>query len=139
MQVDCVGMMRRNRLFRRNYQHAIDHPTYERQRDKLTEDTALAEMAVHEARIDELDIEGVLAFAEHLLLNSARLWSEASLDQKQRLQHVFFPAGVTFGADGFGTTETSLMFKMLDAIAGSKDDEASPTGFEPKSSRRGRR
>jgi site-specific DNA recombinase len=85
------------------FRRAIDRPTYERQRDKLAEDTALAEMAVNDARIDELDIEGVLAFADHLLLNVARMWAEASPDQKQRLQRTLFPRGVTYGTDGFGT------------------------------------
>jgi site-specific DNA recombinase len=88
-------------------------------------------VALHDARLDELDVEGVLAFAEHLLLNAARMWAEASLDQKQRLQRVLFPQGVTYGEGGFGTTETSLVFTMLDAIAASKESEASPTGFEP--------
>ena len=111
------------------YAHAIDKPTYDRQRYRLAEETALAEMAVNDARIDELDIEGVLAFAEHLLVDVARLWTEASLDQKQRLQHVFFPSGITYGAEGFGTAETSLVFTMLDAIAASKNNEASPTGI----------
>jgi hypothetical protein len=113
------------------FQHAIDRPTYDRLRDKLAEDTALAEMACNDARIDELDIEGVLAFAEHLLLNVARMWTEASLDQKQRLQRVLFPKGVTYGADGFGTAEGSLVFTMLDAIAAPETSEVSPTGFVP--------
>lgn len=104
--------------------------TYERQRDKLAEETTLAEMAVNEARLDEFDVEGVLAFAEHLLTNVARMWTEASLDQKQRLQSVLFPSGVTYGADGFGTAETSLIFSMLDAIAVPKHGEVSPPGFE---------
>ena len=113
------------------FRRAIDGPTYERQRDKLAEDTTLTEMAVNDARIDELDSEGVLAFAEHLLLNVARLWAEASLDQKQRLQGVLSPSGVTYGADGFGTAEASLVFTMLDTLAIPKRSEASPTGFEP--------
>lgn len=113
------------------YRRAIDQTTYERQRDKLAEEVALAEMALHDARIDELDVEGVLAFAEHLLVNVARLWAEASSDQKQRLQRVLFPSGVTYGTDGFGTAEVSMVFDMLNAIAAPKIGEASPTGFAP--------
>lgn len=93
-----------------------DRATYERHRDKLAEEATLVEITLNDARLEELDVEAVLAFAEHLLLNVARKWSEASLDQKQRLQHVLFPAGVTYGADGFGTAETSLVFGMLQAI-----------------------
>ena len=53
-------------------------------------------MALHEARLDDLDVEGVLNFAEHVLTNAGRLWTELSLDQKQRLQQVLFPKGVTY-------------------------------------------
>jgi hypothetical protein len=41
------------------------------------------------------------------------------------------------GAEGFGTEETSTIFTMLDAIAASNSDEASPTGFEPERGRVG--
>lgn len=51
----------------------IDQRTYQRQVDKLDEEIALAEPALHDARLDELDVEGVLAFAEDLLANPARL------------------------------------------------------------------
>ena len=88
-------------------------------------------MAAHDSRLEELDAEGILAFAEQLLLNVARMWADASSDQKQRLQRVLFPAGVTYGAEGFGTTEASLVFEVLDALAAPESSEASPTGVEP--------
>jgi site-specific DNA recombinase len=110
----------------------IDQRTYQRQVDKLDEDITLAETALHDARLDELNIEGVVAFAEHVLTNPGRLWVEASLEQKQRLQKVLFPRGVTYSPDGrFGTTETSVIFRLLHALPTRKEGEASPTGFEP--------
>ncbi len=87
---------------------------------------------VHDARLDELDVESVLAFAEYVLSNPGRLWGEASLEQKQRLQKVWFPRGVTYSQDGrFGTAETSVIFRLLQALPTEKSSEASPTGFEP--------
>ena len=35
------------------YERSIDHEVYERQRDKLQEELALAELNLHEARIDQ--------------------------------------------------------------------------------------
>jgi hypothetical protein len=100
--------------------------------DKLDEEITLAEIALHDARLDELDVEGVLAFADYVPTNAGRLWVEASLDQKQRLQKVLFPQGVTYSADGaFGTAETSVIFRLLQAVPTQKASEASPTGFEP--------
>ena len=72
----------------------IDQDAYDGRMDKLNQDIALAEMELTDAKLDELDMEGALGFAEHLLRNAGRLWSEASIEQKQRLQRVFFPSGV---------------------------------------------
>jgi hypothetical protein len=40
--------------------------------------------------VDELDVEGILAFAERILPRASGLWVQASLDYKQRLQQLFF-------------------------------------------------
>ena len=110
----------------------IDQRTYQRQVEKLDEEIMLAEAALHAARIEELDVEGVLGFAEYVLANAGRLWVEASLEQKQRLQKVLFPQGVSYSPDGrFGTAETSVIFRLLQAVPSENTREASPTGFEP--------
>lgn len=49
------------------HERLIDQPTYQRQVQQLDEDIALAEMAANDAKLDQLDIEGVLGFAEHVL------------------------------------------------------------------------
>src|SRR5258706_14699335 len=46
------------------YAEAIDVTTYGRQRDKLREELTLAEIDHHPEAVDELDVEGILAFAE---------------------------------------------------------------------------
>jgi len=38
--------------------------------------------------------------------NAARLWSESSPDQKQRLQKLIFPAGVLFAEGTYRTSTT---------------------------------
>jgi len=70
------------------HEHSIERPTYERQRDRLRERLALAEMELSAAIEGQVDVEGVLAFAEHLLTNAAKLWLELDLNQKQQLQQV---------------------------------------------------
>jgi hypothetical protein len=48
--------------------------------------------------------EGLLGFAENVLSDPAGLWARADLDQRQRLQKVLFPAGLSYPqAEGFGT------------------------------------
>ena len=41
-------------------------------------------------------MEGILAFAERVLPRASDLWVQASLNQKQRLQQLFFGDGVAF-------------------------------------------
>ena len=113
------------------YQKSIDQATYDRQRDKLREETALVEIELHEARLDELDVEGVLGFAEHLLRNVGRAWLEASLDQRQRLQQVLFPEGLRFDGEAFGTAVTCLAFKDFGELRPTGTDLASPRGILP--------
>src|SRR4029077_1160607 len=68
------------------HERTIDRQTYERQRDQLREQLALAEMEIGDGVLNQLDVEGVLAFAEHVLTNAARLWMELGLDDRQRLR-----------------------------------------------------
>jgi hypothetical protein len=46
------------------YSESIDVTTYGRQRDKLREELTLAKIDHHAEAVDELDVEGILAFAE---------------------------------------------------------------------------
>ena len=104
---------------------------YERQRDKLNEKIVLAEMQERKAKLEGYDVEGVLAFAEHVILNAARLWTEFSSDQKQRLQKVLFPEGMTFKNGEFGTSVTCPLFNVLDKVEGEKSRLATLPGIEP--------
>ncbi len=114
------------------YQRSIDSTTYEQQRDRMREKLALAELELHEARIENVDIEGVLGFAEHLLENAAQMWVDAGLEQRRQLQTAIFPEGLPFSGQGFGTAPTCLAFMQLEKSGASENGMASsPPGFEP--------
>ena len=53
---------------------------YRQQLDKLNEELTLAEMAANDAKLEAFDVEAVLNFAEHIILNAVRLWTEYSLE-----------------------------------------------------------
>ncbi len=113
------------------YRQAVSKETYQRQSDKISEEITLAEMAAHDTRLDELDIEAVLNFSQHVILNAARLWIEFSLDQKQRLQKVIFPEGLTYSPDGFGTAVASPIFNILGDGEDGEKIMAPQVGLEP--------
>ena len=45
------------------HRQVIHQATYTEQVGKVSEEIALAEIAAHEAKLEEIDVEGVLAFA----------------------------------------------------------------------------
>jgi hypothetical protein len=73
------------------FERSIDIETYDRHAEKLREDLTLARMDRHSGQLEELDVEGILAFAERVLPRAADLWVQASLHQRQRFQQLFFP------------------------------------------------
>ena len=117
------------------YGKRIDAVTYERQRDKLREDIALVRMELEQARLEEIDVEGLLDFAEHVLNNAAHLWLDASPEVKRRLQTVIFPEGLRFRDGELGTATTYLAFSHLQGIGADRKGLASPPGISPGSMR----
>lgn len=92
------------------YSEAIDVTTYGRQRDKLREELTFAKIDHHAEAVDELDVEGILAFAERILPRASDLWVQASLDYKQQLQQQFFPEGIAFDGNRFNRTAATAPF-----------------------------
>jgi hypothetical protein len=96
--------------------------------DQLRELVALAEIELSEMVIEQLDIDSVLAFAEHVVTNAARLWMELDLVQKRRLQQILFPEELRFDGEKFGTAVTCLPFKKLDGCVGLVNQSGVPSG-----------
>jgi len=76
----------------------------------------LAKIDHHAEAVDELDVEGILAFAERILPRASDLWVQASL-YKQRLQQLFFPEGIAFDGNRFNRTRRNgATFQLLGAV-----------------------
>jgi hypothetical protein len=76
----------------------------------------------HSGQLDELDVEGILAFADRVLPRASDLWVQASLEQRQRFQRLFFPEGIAFDGNGFvGTRVTAPAFSYLRPIEGGNE------------------
>jgi hypothetical protein len=86
------------------FERSIDIDTYDRHAGKLREELTQARIDRHSGQLDELDVEGILAFAERVLPRAADLWVQASLDQRQRFQQLFFPEGISLDGNGFVRT-----------------------------------
>jgi hypothetical protein len=73
----------------------------DRHAEKLREELTLARIDRHSGQLEELDVEGILAFADRILPRAADLWVQASFEQRQRFQQLFFPDGISFDGNGF--------------------------------------
>jgi hypothetical protein len=90
----------------------------------------------HAEAVDELDVEGILAFAERVLPRASDLWVQASLDYKQRLQQLFFPEGIAFDGIGFNRTAvTAPLFNYLAPDQSAEEILVSRAGIEPSTRR----
>ena len=117
------------------YERTIDVERYDRHRDKLREELTLVQIDRHATELEELDVEGILAFAERVLPSASNLWVQSSLNQKQRLQQLFFPEGVRFdGKRLVGTGLTLPVFNYLRPDEDSKLGVVDQTGIEPVTS-----
>ena len=118
------------------FQQSIDAKTYERQRDRLREELTLAQIDHHAEATDELDVQGILAFAERILPRASDLWVQASLDYKQRLQQLFFPEGIAYDGIRFNRTAvTAPLFNYLAPDQSAKESLVSRGGIEPPTRR----
>jgi hypothetical protein len=118
------------------YSESIDLTSYSRQRDKLREELTFAQIDHHTEAVDELDIEGILAFAERILPRASDLWVEASLDYKQRLQLLFLPEGIAYDGIRFNRTAvTAPLFNYLAPSESADEKMVSPLGIEPRTNR----
>ena len=95
------------------FARAIDLATYERQRDRLREALTLVQIDRHSTQLEELDVEGVLAFAERVLPKASDLWVHASLDQRQRLHRYFSSFACQFSTtvSGCGGASTAIRIR----------------------------
>ena len=114
------------------FAQSIDIDTYDRHKDKLRQELTLLDIDRHSDLLEKFDVEGILAFAERVLPRAADLWVQASLEQRQRLQQLFFPDGVVFDGNRFVRTGVSThAFKYLAPDSAAENNLASPPGFEP--------
>ena len=110
------------------FQQVITADDYKDMKDALNSEMAVVELNLSRARVDEIEVDKVLDFAENLLLNPAGVWQCCSLEQKQRLQQVLFPQAIEYADGVYRTQETSFLFKGLENVSGYEEAVGSATG-----------
>jgi hypothetical protein len=79
------------------FEQVIDEATYSARRAEVRERQALADLALNQAIVDTIDVEGEIAAAEYAITNGATLWTGTqSVERRMRLQWALLPDGVMF-------------------------------------------
>jgi hypothetical protein len=114
------------------FEQSIDIDVYDRHAEKLREELVLLRMDRHASEVEELDVEGILAFAERILPRAADLWVQSTLDQRQRFQQLFFPDGIAFNGSMFvGTAATARAFSYLPGLGTGNERMVAQNLLEP--------
>ena len=85
-------------------------------------------VALSETTKAEVDIEGVLDFAQELFLDPAKMWRNLNPAQRRIFQGSIFPEGVTFDGEFNRTPVTASFVAQLRDFQGGETCMASPTG-----------
>jgi site-specific DNA recombinase len=98
---------------------------------KLEDDLRFARIARRDLQVESIDVEAILDYGESLLLNVASMWTEATFEQKQRIQRVLLPSGAPYADGAFGNAEIVSVFRYLRELESSEVSLVAHTGFEP--------
>ena len=58
----------------------IDKRTHTRQRDRIREAIGDAEVELSDSAVEQIDVDGIMGFAETVLQNAAKLWKQSGLN-----------------------------------------------------------
>src|SRR5262249_52670897 len=117
------------------FDRTIDRDTYERQKVRLREDVADAQIDQQASELEEIDATGILAFAQRVLPRASELWVHSTLDQLHPLEHFFFPGGFFFDEKRFARTAVSTpAFNWLEISEDQKTSLVDQAGIEPATS-----
>ncbi len=62
----------------------VDQDAYGEKRAPLKNDEALLKSQLHDAAIDELDVDPPLDLSQHMLKNAGRIWTTLGIDDRSR-------------------------------------------------------
>jgi len=112
---------RRQRLVDAMVDGLLDKETFQKQSKRLEVEIAAARCEVEDARLKDLNVEEALEFAKQVVSDPAKIWQEASLDQRQRLQKVLTGGEIMLCENGaVGTVVTTPIHSVLSMVETNK-------------------
>jgi DNA invertase Pin-like site-specific DNA recombinase len=88
---------------------------YNRNIQQVKNNIMAKKVSLLDLKVDESDFSECIKYCKFFLANTAKLWEEGNLTQRQRFQNLIFPAGITFEGETIRTKETALIFSHFQA------------------------
>ncbi len=79
-----------------------------------------------------IDVNGLLSYGEHFLSNISKLWINADLASKRKLQGLIFPEGAYIQNQELRTPRIASVFKVFDYFKSDASTMVAHRGLEPR-------
>ncbi len=115
------GNLIRMKAQKMNDQEFLSDEDFLGQKDWYDNQIAVKQVALNEAKIDELDIQSALDSCLQFIKQPARQWFDMALEQKQRFQKLVLTEGISYDRErGFGTAKLSFIYEANLKFQGEK-------------------
>ncbi len=111
---------RQNGIIKKNLEGVISDTVLKQQLSLIENELLEANTSLSLIPNQENNFEEMMSFVEEYLKNPSKIWRNAKLSVKTKLQWFQFPSGLVFENNKFGTTNVSLFYNVKDAISASK-------------------
>ncbi len=124
---------KRKRIFDMREDGSYSKEEFQERKDKIDNEITTVKISFSENRIDQLDIESVLAFANNFINNLGRQWFDLSPQIRPKFQKLVLPEGITYQrGKGFGTAKLGYIYEQNQLSAGNSSRLVDPRGIEPR-------
>ena len=115
---------------RENQEYSAEE--FKARKDEIENEILTANISRSEAKIDQFDIEGALAYANHFITNITRQWFDCSPHLRARFQKLVFPEGIVYyRKEGFRTSQLGYIYSLNQQFSDKTSDVVDRTGLEP--------
>ena len=112
---------KRKRIFEMREDGSYTAAEFKERKEEIENRIIATKISLSETRIDQFDVEGVLAYVNQFISNLGRQWMDLAASQT-RFQKMVFPEGISYKKnEGFGNTRLGLIYELNQTC----DDEKS--------------
>lgn len=102
-------------------------------KEEIENQIAVEKLSCNEAKIDQYDVEGLLAYSDRFADDLGRQWFDLPPQLCLRFQKLVFPEGISYKrGETFGTAKLGCIFELNEGFDGEKSPMVDPWGIEPQ-------